>query len=202
MIAAALAAALGWAAPAAAHCDTLDGPVVAAARKALATGEVEHALIWVRKGDEHLIRTAFATTRTARSAGGRAAGEADTAFYATLVRVHRRGEGAPFTGLKPAGEVEPPVRAADAALATGRFADVEQPVVARVQAGLHERYAAVTSRRGFAPADVEAGRAYVGAYVEYVHHVERLYAAAAPADDAPAAHGTAHAHDPAPAHAH
>jgi hypothetical protein len=71
-----------------------------------------------------------------------------------------------------------------------------------VQAGLHERYAAVTSRRGFAPADVEAGRAYVGAYVEYVHHVERLYAAAAPTDDTPAAHGTAHAHDRAPAHAH
>jgi len=31
-----------------AHCDGLDGPVVAAAREALKTGDVNHVLIWVR----------------------------------------------------------------------------------------------------------------------------------------------------------
>lgn len=36
--------AVAWTAPAFAHCDTLDGPVVSAARKALETGNVNHAL--------------------------------------------------------------------------------------------------------------------------------------------------------------
>ncbi|MFH0795209.1 MAG: DUF6448 family protein, partial [bacterium] len=35
-----------------AHCDTLDGPVVAAARKALDSGDVNLILIWVQKQDE------------------------------------------------------------------------------------------------------------------------------------------------------
>jgi len=106
------------------------------------------------------------------------ANSADMAFYATLVRVHRKGEGAPFTGLKPAGEIEPPIRAADHALESGDVADVEAPLVASVHAGLAQRHDAVTSRRGFDPANVDAGRAYVGAYVDYVHYVERLYDAA------------------------
>src|SRR5512144_863841 len=69
----AIAGAWGWAAPAAAHCDTLDGPVVGAAQRALETGRVEHALIWVQKADERAVRDAFAKARTARAAGGGAA---------------------------------------------------------------------------------------------------------------------------------
>ena len=34
-----------------AHCDGLDGPVVKAAQKALAEGNVNHVLIWVQKDD-------------------------------------------------------------------------------------------------------------------------------------------------------
>jgi hypothetical protein len=37
-----------------AHCDTLDGPVVAAARKALDSGNVNLILVWVQKKDESL----------------------------------------------------------------------------------------------------------------------------------------------------
>lgn len=198
----ALAAAGGWAAPAAAHCDTLDGPVVAAARSALASGQVERALIWVQKGDERAIRDAFAKTTAARAAGGKVAQNADMAFYATLVRVHRKGEGAPFTGLKPAGEIEPPIRAADHALESGNIADVEAPLIASVHAGLAQRLDAVTSRRGFDPAHVDAGRAYVGAYVDYVHYVERLYDAAGSRADAATHQGATHAPEHRPAHAH
>jgi hypothetical protein len=35
-----------------AHCDTLDGPVVATARAALDKGDVAPLLKWVRKDDE------------------------------------------------------------------------------------------------------------------------------------------------------
>jgi len=42
---------------------------------------------------------------------------ADYWFFETLVRLHRAGEGAPYTGLKPAGsEQSPAVPAADKAL--------------------------------------------------------------------------------------
>lgn len=174
----AVAAIGGWASNAAAHCDTLDGPVVGAAHRALESGQVEHALIWVQQADERSIRDAFARARTARGAGGVAAERADHAFYATLVRVHRTGEGAPYTGLKPAGHIEPPVAAADHSLAKGEPADVEKLIHDRTQAGLRQRFEAVAHKRGFAPADVAAGRAYVDAYVDYMHYVERVYEAA------------------------
>jgi len=186
----AVAGTFAWASTASAHCDTLDGPVVAAARSALETGQVEHALIWVQQPDERVIRTAFNTARRARAKGGAAAERADHAFYATLVRVHRKGEGAPYAGLKPAGNVEPPIAAADRALAAGRRTEVEKLIVERTQDGLRERFDQVAARKNFAPTDVETGRAYVGAYVDYVHYVERVYDAT---DPATGAHGGAHA---------
>ena len=45
-----------------AHCDGMDGPVVKAARKALETGNVNAALIWVQKKDEDEVRKAFERT--------------------------------------------------------------------------------------------------------------------------------------------
>ena len=188
LLALALAGAWGWASSAAAHCDTLDGPVVGAAQRALDTGQVEHALIWVQKADEPAVRAAFARARSARAAGGATAERADHAFYATLVRVHRAGEGAPYTGLKPAGQIEPSVATADRSLATGHPAEVEKLILERTQAGLRERFDHVAHMQGFAPTDVAAGRAYVSAYVDYVHYVERVHEAAGPA---------AHTHDAA-----
>ena len=49
-----------------AHCDGLDGPVVAAARQALDTGNPAHVLIWVQAKDELEIRTAFERTLAVR----------------------------------------------------------------------------------------------------------------------------------------
>jgi hypothetical protein len=174
----AVAAALAWATPAGAHCDTLDGPVVGAARTALETGRVEHAMIWVQKADERAIRDAFERARVEQTKGGAAAERAEHAFYTTLVRVHRHGEGADFSGLKPAGTIVPGVAAADRAIVTGRLADVEEPIVERTRSTLKRRFDDVVAHRVFDPADVTAGRAYVGAYVRYVHQVEAMYDAA------------------------
>lgn len=180
-----LAIALGWSGVAFAHCDTLDGPVVGAARKALDSGQVEHALVWVQKPDEPAVRAAFTKARAARAGGRSDTDRSDRAFYATLVRVHRQGEGAPYTGLKPAGQVEPPIAAADRAIESGDATAVESLLVDRTRSGLRQRFDEVARRKDFVPADVHAGRAYVGAYVDYVHYVERVHDAAAPA-------GTAH----------
>lgn len=181
-----LAAALAWTAPAQAHCDTLDGPVVSAARQALDTGNVNLVLVWVQQTDEAEIRDAFQKARAVRKGGGEARDLADTYFFETLVRVHRAGEGAAYTGLKPAGVVEPPVAAADKAIATGKPQELAKLISARVEKGLHGHFDQVMAKKRYNPNDVEAGRAYVSAYVEFVHYAERLYDAAETL--APAAH--------------
>jgi hypothetical protein len=86
-----------------AHCDGLDGPVVKGAQRALDTRNPAFAVIWVQAKDEPEIRTAFERTLAVRALSPQAKELADRFFFETLVRVHRAGEGAPFTGLKPAG---------------------------------------------------------------------------------------------------
>lgn len=189
-------AALAWTAPAQAHCDTLDGPVVSAARKALDTGNANLVLVWVQKKDEAEIRNAFQRARNVRKGGGEAKELADMYFFETLVRVHRAGEGAGYTGLKPAGTVEPPVAAADKAIETGKLQGLGKVISDRTEKGLHGHFEQVMAKKKYNPNDVEAGRAYSSAYVEFVHYAERLYDAAetmAPenVEKAPAA---AHAH--------
>ena len=89
--------------PAGAHCDTLDGPVVTAAKEALDTGDANPVLIWVQEKDEAQIREAFNKTLSVRKLSPETKDLADMYFFETLVRVHRAGEGASYTGLKPAG---------------------------------------------------------------------------------------------------
>lgn len=113
------AATIFIAAPATAHCDGLDGPVVAAARKALASGDPNPVLIWVQPKDEADVRRAFMEAVAVRKLNGQARELADRYFFETLVRVHRAGEGAPYTGLKPAGrDLGPAIPLADKAVAT------------------------------------------------------------------------------------
>lgn len=160
---------------AAAHCDSMDGPVVKAAQAALESGHVELVLGWVRPQDEDAIREAFSRTTTVRAAGGEARALADLWFFETLVRIHREGEGAPYTGLKPAGqEPAPGIAEADEALLAGSVEGLAPHVADAVARGVRERFAAVRARADHDPSDVEAARAYVHAYVEYVHFVEAV----------------------------
>src|SRR3990172_2185977 len=119
-----------------AHCDTLDGPVVAGARKALDTGNVNLVLIWVHKKDEAEIRNHFQKTVAVRKASAQAKELADMYFFETLVRIHRAGEGAGYTGLKPAGKIEPPIAAADKSLESGKLQEVAQMISKRMAEGL------------------------------------------------------------------
>ncbi len=108
---------LGIVSVAAAHCDTLDGPVIQDARKALDIEDVTPVLKWVRDKDEKVVRASSARALSVR--GKKSAKTAEDHFFATLVRIHRASEGASFTGLKPAGQVEPSIIEADNALASG-----------------------------------------------------------------------------------
>lgn len=157
-----------------AHCDSMDGPVVKAAQHALASGEVAHALVWVKPEHEKEIRQAFDKTLAVRKLGGAAIEMADRWFFETLVRVHREGEGEPFTGLKPAGFYNDPAYvAADRALDSGSFEPISK-IPEHVGAKLKELHTAAVSAKNFPSSDIEAGRRYVQRYAEYVHYVEQL----------------------------
>jgi hypothetical protein len=161
------------------HCDGLDGPVVTLARRALEAGNVNLVLPWVREQDEAEIRQAFAHALAVRKLGGEAKALADRHFFETLVRVHRAGEGAPYTGLKPAGrDLGPAIPAADRALQDGSLDKVLEVLGDAIREGLHGHFHRTVERKGFAPDDVKAGREYVEAYVPYIHYVERLWQAA------------------------
>ena len=165
--------------PAAAHCDTLDGPVVADARAALEAKDVTPVLKWVRPADEAVIREAFGKAVAVRAAGGEAAALADRYFFETLVRVHRAGEGAPYTGLLPAGTaVDPGIAATDAALASGSADAMVRLVAGAAEKGLRERHARAAEARKHAGESVARGREYVAAYVDLMHYAERLVPAA------------------------
>jgi hypothetical protein len=178
---------LGTAGKALAHCDTLDGPVVNLARQALAKGDVKIVLAWVAADKETEIRKAFDLAVAVRGKGDKEKELADTYFFETLVRVHRAGEGAPYTGLKPAGlDLGPAIPASEKALETGNPEELLKLVNGKVHDGIHKYFVAAREKKAHAGDGVEAGRAYVQAYVPYLHFVERLY------NDAttPIAHGT------------
>jgi hypothetical protein len=158
-----------------AHCDTLDGPVVMTAKAALEKGDVTPVLKWVRKEDEKEIREQFKKTLTVRAQGPEAKELTDMYFFETLVRIHRAGEGAPYTGLKPAGMVEPSVAAADRAIETGSADNLVKMVNDAAAAGIRERFARVKETKKHADESVEAGREFVEAYVDFTHYVERLH---------------------------
>jgi hypothetical protein len=155
-----------------AHCDTLDGPVVGDARIALDKGEVTPVLKWVQADDEREIREAFDRAVAVRKLGTEAQQLADTYFFETLVRVHRAGEGAPFTGLKPAGAIEPPIAAADQALTDGSVDPLAKKIAEHAATGIRERFARALAAKKHASESVAAGREFVQAYVTYVHYVE------------------------------
>jgi hypothetical protein len=168
-----------------AHCDTREGPVVLAAQEALKKGAVTPVLKWVKAADEDAIRAAFDKTVAVRRQSKEAAELADTWFFETLVRIHRAGEGAPYTGLKSGVAEEPGIVAADHALDSGKVDDVLAQTAVPLQAALTVKFERVRALKSHADHSVEAGREYVEAYVDYVHFAERLALLAVGSPNAP-----------------
>jgi len=171
-----------WPYAAQAHCDTLNGPVVAAAKEALAKKDITPVLKWIKPENEAEVREVFRKALAVRGKGPEAQDLADTYFFETLVRIHRAGEGAPYTGLK-ADEIEAPVAAADKALDTGSVDNLVKMVTEKVAAGIRDRFKDTSEKKKHANESVAAGREFVEAYVLFTHYVERIYV------DAEGAHG-------------
>lgn len=158
-----------------AHCDTLEGPVVKTARVALDAGDVTPVLKWVRSDDEREIRGAFEKTLAMRSLGPEAKEFADMYFFETLVRIHRAGEEAPYTGLKPGEAIDPAVSMADKALESGSIEKLITVLNNAMAKGIRERFAHAYESRKHADKSVAQGREFVDSYVVFTHYVEGMH---------------------------
>lgn len=175
---AALAAGLLITAGAYAHCDGMDGPVITDALAAIEAGDVTPVLKWIPASEEAEIRALFDKTRAVRGLSDDARYVADRHFLETLVRLHRAHEGAPFTGIKPSGTpVDAAVLKADAALVDGNIDPLADTLANAVRQSIKQRFAEAHAAQAKKDVDVEHGRAFVHAYVQFVHHVEHLHQA-------------------------
>lgn len=157
--------------PASAHCDTEDGPAVQDGRLALSTGQVNHALKWVHAEGEDEVRAAFDAAQAAQGQDG--ADGVERQFLETLVRVHRAGEGAGFDGIKPTGtELPAEVVAADAAMESGTIDPLRGLIADERWDELERRFTVVMGKKDFDIEDIDAGRDYVAAYVNFYKYAE------------------------------
>jgi hypothetical protein len=150
------------------HCDSLDGPVVGAARAALEAGDVGIVLPYVPEQGEQDVRTAFETVMPVRALGDEAQAVADRLFFETVVRIHRAGEGAPYTGLKPAGtSVGPVIPIAEEAVATGSIERLVSYFTGVLRDELNKRLGKVARLAADKDRSVADGRRYVEAMLGF-----------------------------------
>ncbi len=166
-----------------AHCDSMDGPVITEAKNALAKGDVTPLLKWVPAADEEKIKVVFDQVIPVRNLGSQAQELADRQLFATLVEVHRASEGAPYSGIKPAGGIDPAVMAADLALQKGNIDDLVARITHKFEQNVRERFAAALNTKARSEESVVEGREFVKEYVQYVHYVEAVHNAVAAAGE-------------------
>lgn len=160
------------------HCDSLDGPVVAAARQAMDAGDVDIVLPYVHADGEEKVREAFERLLPLRGRDPAVAAMADRSFFETVVRVHRAGEHAAYTGLKPAGlDVGPVIPLAEKALATGDVEDVYRLLAADLHTQLCHRLERVGQLAAARDGSVAAAREYVEAMLGFEVYSNHVYQA-------------------------
>jgi len=167
-----------------AHCDSIDGPVAKAVQKALETGNINPVLAYAPVAAEAEIRTAFEKSRKVRDLGADARALADQAAMETVIRLHRAGEGAAYTGLKPAGiDYGPVIRAAEHAVETGDLAKLQAALTEEIEHALRERLAHVrelqkVSLEPKTAAEVPSARERVSGELGFITFAESLRQAA------------------------
>jgi hypothetical protein len=156
-----------------AHCDSMDGPLIADAIKAIEKNNVNYALKWVPAVNEKEITDAFRLMMNVRGLSADAKLLAETYFFETLVRIHRAGEGVPFTGVKPSGTpIDENVLAADKSIEIGNLSPLKGMVSNADLPELKIRFDRVMSLKNYDVNNVEAGREYIEAYVQFFKFAE------------------------------
>lgn len=158
------------------HCDSMDGPVVKAAVRALETGDVGLALPFAPKDAEEEIRSAFQKVMSIRGLDERVKEIADLFFFETVVRLHRAGEGAGFNGLKPAGlDHGPVVPVAAKAIETEEPDELLELMSSAVRETVSDRFGHVMGLKLSASDGLDNARAYTSAMLGLQVYCHKLY---------------------------
>lgn len=156
-----------------AHCDTMDGPVIKDAKKAIEKDNLNYVLKWIQPGEEAELREAFRLAMKVRNFSPEGKILAEKYFFETLVRLHRSGEGVPYTGIKPAGTpIDEKILAADLSIEQGNLAPLKGKVPDEMLPELSNRFAKVLKLKNFDENNVLAGREYIEAYVSFFKFAE------------------------------
>ena len=161
--------------PASAHCDSFDGPALIDAEKALETNNVDLILKWINADMEDEVVPLFHKTYSMKNGDKEIYEIVKKHFYETFVRLHREMEGAPFTGLKPAGTTAHITVMSDKALESGDFASLLKALNNHVNSQLQEKFDKTEALYKVKDNSVKEGRAYVEAYVDYTHSLEAVH---------------------------
>lgn len=190
LIVAVAGAAFSLATPTQAHCDSEKGPVAAAAHQALISNDVKLILPYVQPEAEAELTAAFKEMQQVRKQGSAARQLADRYFIETAVRLHRTGEGAPYTGVTDE-ETPESILAADKAMLNGSTDAVAHLLEEAMLHGVEERFQAVVEARANAKKlnTVEAHRERVEAELMFEKYVYELYTAASNTEALKEGHG-------------
>jgi hypothetical protein len=161
--------------PVFAHCDSYDGPVIKDAVKALEANNVNLVLKWVTTEQEKEIISLFNKTYQLKSGDKEVYTIVEKHFFETLVRLHRETEGAPYTGLKPAGTTKQIIQMTDEAIKAGSVDDFLVKLDAHIDKVIREKYQKVSELNKVKDNSTEQGREFVEAYVDYTHTVEAMH---------------------------
>jgi hypothetical protein len=161
--------------PLSAHCDSYDGPLIKDALKSFESNNINPILKWVDEKYETEITVLFNKTVSLRGGDKEVYAIVEKHFLETLVRLHREGEGAPYTGLKPAGSASPIIVLADQAIASGEVKTLTTKLDAHLNKVLADKYNEVMEKSLKKDNSTAEGREYVRAYVEYTHFLEAIH---------------------------
>jgi hypothetical protein len=151
----------------------MDGPLIKDARLAIAQNNINYALKWVSSKNEAEIKDAFKLMMKVRETGPEGKELAEKYFFETLVRIHRTGEGMPYTGIKPSGTpIDEKIMAADKSIESGNLSPLKDIISKEKLAELTMRFNKVMSLKNFDVNNVEAGREYIEAYVLFFKFAE------------------------------
>lgn len=159
-----------------AHCDSYDGPVIQDALKALDQNKVALVMKWIDEKHEPEIEKLFKKTIKYKKLDQEVYQLLEKHFLETLVRVHREGEGEPYTGLKPAGSTSEIIQLTDTALREDDIESFLQELNGHTGKVVREKYEKVGALKPVKDNSIAQGRAYVAAYVDYTHTIEALHA--------------------------
>lgn len=160
---------------ASAHCDSYDGPVIKDAIKALEANNVNIVLKWITEEQEKEITSLFNKTYGLKNNDKTVYDIDEKHFFETLVRLHREAEGAPYTGLKPAGSTKQIIRMTDSALHEDNIEEFLVKLNNHLNKVVQEKYQIIAELYKVKDNSVAEGRAFVAAYVDYAHTIEAIH---------------------------